>query len=268
MTVKVFATDMDGSFLNSQNEYDRKRFKRVFNTIQASGARFVAISGNQYYQIRSFFKDYEKEMTIVGDNGAYIVENGRFLTSFTIAKSVIKEAITFIEREIPQARILLCGEKSAYLKSSMPQDDKDYFGLYYHRLTEVDTFDTLPDDNFLKCSINIPPEKTSAISHYFNQAFPGQMTATSAEDGNIDLIATGVHKGAALSLLLERWGLTSQELATFGDGGNDLEMLELANYSYAMANGSEKVKEVAQYQAPSNDQSGVLATIEELLKAK
>ncbi|WP_438838611.1 HAD hydrolase family protein [Streptococcus pluranimalium] len=74
--MKVFATDMDGTFLNSQNDYDRLRFKKIFEEMKASGVRFVAISGNQYHQIRSFFKDVEDQMTIVGDNGAYIVEKG------------------------------------------------------------------------------------------------------------------------------------------------------------------------------------------------
>ncbi|WP_367783169.1 HAD hydrolase family protein [Streptococcus pluranimalium] len=73
MTVKVFATDMDGTFLNSKNDYDRLRFKKIFEEMQASEVRFVAISGNQYHQIRSFFKDVEDQMTIVGDNGAYLI---------------------------------------------------------------------------------------------------------------------------------------------------------------------------------------------------
>lgn len=266
MTVKVFATDMDGTFLNSQNDYDRLRFKKIFEEMQASGVRFVAISGNQYHQIRSFFKDVEDQMTIVGDNGAYIVEKGVLLKSLTISTDVIRQVIAFVEKEIPQAHLLLSGEKSAYVKTSMPQADKDYFKIYYHQFKEVPSFETLPDDNFLKLSINIPPKKTDTINAYFNKAFPGQITGTSSGNGNIDLIATGVHKGAALGYLLAKWGLSTDQLATFGDGGNDIEMLAMTDYSYAMANGSDKVKAVANFQALSNDQSGVLAIFEDLLR--
>lgn len=40
----------------------------------------------------------------------------------------------------------------------------------------------------------------------------------------------------------------------------------MTDYSYAMANGSDKVKAVAKHQAASNDQSGVLTIIEDLLR--
>lgn len=48
----------------------------------------------------------------------------------------------------------------------------------------------------------------------------------------------------------------------FGDGGNDLEMLAYVDHSYAMANAPEKVKKTAKYQAPSNQESGVLEILE------
>ncbi|WP_438839129.1 HAD hydrolase family protein [Streptococcus pluranimalium] len=174
-----------------------------------------------------------------------------------MSTDVIRQVIAFVEKEIPQAQLLLSGEKSAYVKISMLQVDKDYFKIYYHQFREVPSFEMLPDDNFLKLSINIPPKKTTTINDYFNKAFPGQITGTSSGNGNIDLIATGVHKGAALGYLLAKWGLSSAQLATFGDGGNDIEMLAMTDYSYAMANGSDKVKAVANFQALSNDQSGI-----------
>ena len=83
----------------------------------------------------------------------------------------------------------------------------------------------------------------------------------------VSLIFSGVFiKGSALEYLLERWDISPDYLAGFGDGGNDVELLKLAKYSYAMANGSEQVKAAAGCIAPSNDDSGVLQTIERLLE--
>lgn len=56
MDINVFATDMDGTFLTDANDYDRQRFVHVFEALQAQGKRFVAISGNQYDQIKDFSK--------------------------------------------------------------------------------------------------------------------------------------------------------------------------------------------------------------------
>ena len=48
--IKLIAFDMDGTFLNSQNDYDRVRFDRIFQAAKEKGIRLVANSGNQYQQ--------------------------------------------------------------------------------------------------------------------------------------------------------------------------------------------------------------------------
>ena len=52
----------------------------------------------------------------------------------------------------------------------------------------------------------------------------------------------------------------------FGDSENDLEMLGLADFSYAMANGDEKIKRIASRLAPANTEVGVLQVIEQYLE--
>ena len=47
---------------------------------------------------------------------------------------------------------------------------------------------------------------------------------------------------------------------------NDVEMLELAGFSYAMKNAENKAKEAARFQAPANTEAGVLQVIEQYLK--
>jgi sugar-phosphatase len=56
MTVKVIVTDMDGTFLNDAKQYDRPRFLAQFAQL-SSGIEFVVASGNQYYQLISFFPE-------------------------------------------------------------------------------------------------------------------------------------------------------------------------------------------------------------------
>lgn len=54
--IKAISVDMDGTFLDSSGQYDRERFDRLFDKMQARGIRFIVASGNQYYQLRSFFQ--------------------------------------------------------------------------------------------------------------------------------------------------------------------------------------------------------------------
>lgn len=50
----------------------------------------------------------------------------------------------------------------------------------------------------------------------------------------------------------------------FGDGRNDIEMLKYCKYSYAIENASQDVKDVARCICPSNEEDGVLVTLEKL----
>ena len=49
----------------------------------------------------------------------------------------------------------------------------------------------------------------------------------------------------------------------FGDASNDLQMIVDAGTGVAMANGSEEIKDIADYVAFSNDEEGVARFIEE-----
>ena len=74
----------------------------------------------------------------------------------------------------------------------------------------------------------------------------------------------GCHKASGLKRLVERWGITPDQCAAFGDGGNDIEMLNYCGHSYAMENASENVKHAAKYVCPSNEEDGVLVTLDKI----
>ena len=75
----------------------------------------------------------------------------------------------------------------------------------------------------------------------------------------------GISKGTGLKRLLEKLGMTGKDLIAFGDGGNDIDMLDFAEYSYAMANGMQEVKDHAKFVAPANTENGVFKVLQEYL---
>ena len=80
-----------------------------------------------------------------------------------------------------------------------------------------------------------------------------------------DIGPLGVSKGTAAHALCERLGVAPSASAAFGDGDNDLELLELAGTAVAMENGTPRVKEVATFIAPPNTEDGVAAILERWL---
>ena len=65
-------------------------------------------------------------------------------------------------------------------------------------------------------------------------------------------------------MLMQGYGLTSQEVMVFGDYNNDLEMLSLSDYSFAMANAHPNVKKVARFETLGNNAYGVEVVLERI----
>ena len=64
---------------------------------------------------------------------------------------------------------------------------------------------------------------------------------------------------------METYAIRPAEVLVFGDYKNDLEMLALVDYSFAMANAHPQVKKMANYQTLSNDAFGVERVLEKLV---
>ena len=61
------------------------------------------------------------------------------------------------------------------------------------------------------------------------------------------------------------YNIKPDELLVFGDYNNDLEMLALAEFSFAMENAHPNVKNAARYATSSNDDHGVEKILEKLV---
>ncbi|EQC69530.1 hypothetical protein HSISB1_771 [Streptococcus sp. HSISB1] len=83
--------------------------------------------------------------------------------------------------------------------------------------------------------------------------------------GAIDVVLPGVDKAFGIKELMKLENISSNQVMAFGDGDNDLAMLELAEYSYAMENATERVKSTASFIAPANTKFGVFQVIEKYL---
>jgi hydroxymethylpyrimidine pyrophosphatase-like HAD family hydrolase len=58
-------------------------------------------------------------------------------------------------------------------------------------------------------------------------------------------------------------GIRQEEIMAFGDGENDIAMMEAVGVGIAMANGLDAVKAAARYVTASNDEDGVAKAIME-----
>lgn len=258
--IKLIAVDMDGTFLNAAGKYNQMRFNNIYKKILAEDIRFVVASGNQYAQLKSFFLD-KPEITFVAENGALIVEAGKIIRAKKINTLLVPTVLSELVAEGID-EFVLCGVKQAYILARTSQDFKDFSRKYYFELAEIEDFQTLPQDDFVKFALDVSKDKVAATVALLNEKFGEKLTVVASGHGSIDMMVKGVNKGQGIQELCEKWEIPTNQILAFGDAHNDLEMLALTENSYAMKNASPEVITAAKNMAPSNQEEGVLEIIE------
>ncbi|WDF82847.1 Cof-type HAD-IIB family hydrolase [Lacticaseibacillus pabuli] len=259
---RLIAVDMDGTFLNDKMDYDRERFARIYPQLLDQGTRFVVASGNQFYQLRSFFQDYP-DVVYLSENGALIRDDEQIYFESAFKKEDAAK-IARVLSSYPDVEWLASGVKSAY---TLRTNDEAYLQdsrKYYYRLELIDDFDEI-DDDIVKFSTHCPANETAEYVATYAKVFAGIATPTSSGHGDIDIIQPGIHKARGLSELGKVLGVPASAMITFGNGGNDIEMLQYAGTGVAVSNSPQDVLDAADVVTESNNAQGVLSYIEQNL---
>ena len=77
----------------------------------------------------------------------------------------------------------------------------------------------------------------------------------------VDMCLKGVSKATGVGEIADRIGVSREHVFAVGDLHNDVEMLEWAGFSFAVANAHPAVHDVADMIVPSNDHGGVAAVV-------
>ncbi|MBR3311382.1 MAG: Cof-type HAD-IIB family hydrolase [Solobacterium sp.] len=88
-------------------------------------------------------------------------------------------------------------------------------------------------------------DRTTSYSHYF------------VHPACLEITCPGVSKGAALKQVMEMEGLSSENIAAFGDGENDIPMLDLAAIRVVPENAMKETKKHATHIVPSCSQDSI-----------
>ena len=157
MSIKLIAVDMDGTFLSDAKTYNRQRFLAQYARMREQGIRFVVASGNQYYQLISFFPEVAHEIAFVAENGGWVVSAGEDVFNCRMPKEHFNTVIDHL-LTLTNIEIIACGKRSAYTLNRYNDALKAVAAKYYHRLELVDDFNHIADDEILKFGLNVPDQ--------------------------------------------------------------------------------------------------------------
>jgi len=100
-------------------------------------------------------------------------------------------------------------------------------------------------------------DKIAAMLVEARQVFAGRASVTCSKPYFLEFNPLGATKGIALEYAAKKLGISPRDIIAFGDGLNDLPMLQAAGWSVAMTNGQEALKSVCCDICPSNQDDGV-----------
>lgn len=258
--VKMVVTDMDGTLLNSHHEVSA-RFFELFDELKKRGILFVAASGRQYNSILDKLSTIKNDIIVVAENGGYVVRNDVELLSTLLPKSQ-QHVILKTLSEVKNINAVLCGKNCAYLTGHSSQF-ADLLRQYYSAFTIVGSLNEV-NAEILKIAI-YHFESSEVYIYPAVKHLEGDLKVKVSGQNWVDISSPNANKGFALEKLQTMYGITPEETMVFGDYNNDLEMLALADFSFAMENAHPNVLEAANYTTTSNDDFGVERVLERLL---
>ncbi|MBP2058685.1 Cof subfamily protein (haloacid dehalogenase superfamily) [Lactobacillus colini] len=259
MRTKLIAVDMDGTFLRSDNTYDKARFKEIYSKLKEKDIRFTVASGNQYFQLKDFFPEYS-DIIYVSENGALIRDNNHIYSLHAYPDEAVNKIEQFLDKQ-DRLQFLVCGAQSAYEPKKFGQDYYNRMYVYYHHLKQINNFDEI-NDQIVKFAVQCNDEDTQYFIDLFKKELAPYADVTSSGHGDIDIIQPGIHKANGLKELGNILNISLNEMAAFGDGNNDLEMIREVGDGVAVENASSDVLKAAKHITGTNNRQGVLTYIE------
>lgn len=258
--IKMVVTDMDGTLLNSDHKVSDQFFK-LFEKMKERDIIFVAASGRQYQSIVDKLDSIKDDILVIAENGGIAMQNGKELVATpldTQAKNRVLETLHNIENIHP----VLCGRNSAYILGNSEKFEKKLREFYsnYTILDDLKTF----DNEILKIAV-YHFENSEKFIYPSLKHLEGELQVKISGQHWVDVSSTNANKGYALQKVQELYGITPKETMVFGDYNNDLEMLGMADFSFAMENAHQNVKKAAKFTTSSNDDFGVERILEKLL---
>ncbi|MGO3018291.1 MAG: HAD family hydrolase [Anaerococcus sp.] len=274
--IKLFAFDLDGTVLDSNNMMNEETIK-AFKKLDENGIKFIFATGRVSTSVAYLMEKTGIDNPFVANNGAI-----SFLNKETILKETYLEIDTLKKlKDFANARNLyyhfydLNTFYSEYLvKEKLVHLEKTESSGYKYQVNISISEDPVEQlminqTKALKFQIfideNLRGERDKIIEELKNE-FKDDIYITSSADYLIEIMSNGVNKWQAILDIADTLGINNNEIAAIGDQDNDYLMVKNSEMGFAMGNATKSLKDIAKYIVKTNNELGVCEAIEKVLE--
>lgn len=246
--IKAIFFDMDGTLLSHSLGDVPASARRCLSLLRQKGILCFMATGRHLLELNNFpLADLEFDGYITV-NGQLVLDSNRkllFGSAFS-EEAMEKLSVIFRENRFP---LVLVEENRMYLNYV----DENVVQAQADIQTPIPPLGSWEGDAVYHGSIYLREHQLANL----RQMLGDSCRLVGWYDCAVDVIPKEGGKVDGIQKIMERFGLTREEIMAFGDGENDRDMLLFAGIGVAMGNGKETVKAAADYVTDHIDQDGV-----------
>ena len=264
---KLIAIDMDGTLLREDKSVS-ERTKNAIKLAKEKGVYVVIATGRPIDGVSR----YLEELDMLGENDYVLSYNGGLVLKTKSREVVSKTVLTGadlhylhnLSKELgvnihafSEVHGLMTPKNSKYTEV-----EANINGI---KITINDYSDIEDDHSIIKVMMIDEPEVLQKAIDNLPKEVYEKYTVVRSAPFFLEFLNKKVNKGTGVELLAKHLDIKQEEIMTFGDAGNDLDMIVYAGMGVAMANAFDEVKEAANYITDSNENDGVAKAIEKFV---
>ncbi|MGH3104412.1 MAG: Cof-type HAD-IIB family hydrolase [Gaiellaceae bacterium] len=264
--IEALACDLDRTLI-AEDGVLRARTRSAIAAVRAAGIPFIVVTGRMFTSVRRYLVEAGIEEPVVCYQGAVVAEtaSGRFLRHEPIPLELARETIAAV---VDEGYHLNCYvDDELYVAEVTPEARAyaDFQQLTIHPVGDLETWLRKPPTKLVSVG---DPEALDGLEVRMKERFDRRLYISKSLPYFLEFAHPQVSKGAGLAFLAEHTGFSAAGTIGFGDGENDVELLEWAGYAVAVANAHQRVLAVSDWVCPSAEEEGVAQVIEAYLDSR
>lgn len=233
--IKIAFFDIDGTLIDLNTKKISEKMLETLVRLQEKGMILCLATGRSPMVLPRFKGvAFDAFLTF---NGSYCYNSERTIFSNPIPSETVKQ---LLQNAAEIGRPVSIATKDRLAANGADQDLIDYFAIANLKVEAADDFDMVLQEDIYQIMMGCREPEYEQMMKDISHA-----KIAAWWDRAVDIIPADGGKGKAIEKILEYYKLDPSEAIAFGDGNNDIEMLQSVGTGVAMANGSEQLKAVA-----------------------
>lgn len=233
--IKIAFFDIDGTLIDLNTKKISEKMLETLVRLKEKEIIICLATGRSPIAL-PHFKEVEFDVFLTF-NGSYCFNSERTIFSNPIPTEDVKR---LIQNAAEIGRPVSIATKDRLAANGTDQDLIDYFANANLKVEVAEDFNLVLLEDIYQVMMGCYESEYERMMKDIRHA-----KITAWWDRAIDIIPANGGKGNAIDKILEYYNLDKSEAIAFGDGNNDIEMLKSVGMGVAMANGSERLKAVA-----------------------